>query len=466
MKKKHIFLLISSFATVTLFVLLVLNHFSVIHLWEWTRKVFYDTYEGIYKTIQDEKTADLEYLSSIDIPIVVIDTEDEEEPSVKSGPPPKGCFGVKITSNGYIKSNMKIILNDKTLFKCEKKGDEYPMKIKVRGNTTALYDKKPYKIKFDDKEDPIDGDSNYADKEFILLACEMNAITRSMVGFILSKHLGMQFVPRYRFVNLVLNNNYRGIYILTENVKRSDKRIKISKTGFINEYDSYWWTKNNVKSYFKTKSQLSQSGYTFKYPKKVKSSDKNYIFNYITEFENSICTETYDKFIDVDSWCMWLIGHDIVGTSDYGGSNIYISKYDRTEQSRLVMPCLWDFDTMFFVPDTCFARIHDMRNCSVENWFYFKELLSKSEFKKKYYNLWKEVGNEALDKTVLELTAFKKTNLCKNIEKARLCDRKRWNYKPSFSKGNLEKSIYEELDNCISHLRKRQFWLNNNISIE
>ena len=82
---------------------------------------------------------------------------------------------------------------------------------------------------------------------------ESNLLTA--LGFILSRTVGMEWVPEYTFVNLVMNGRYMGLYYLTDAVERGDKRVDIQKTGFLIENDAYWW-KEDV--YFKTatKSQV------------------------------------------------------------------------------------------------------------------------------------------------------------------------------------------------------------------
>ena len=87
------------------------------------------------------------------------------------------------------------------------------MRIKIRGNSTgAAAGQKPYKIKLSKKFDLLcRGDKAYKEKDWNLLKIstwntglqneESNLLTA--LGFILSRTVGMEWVPEYTFVNLV-----------------------------------------------------------------------------------------------------------------------------------------------------------------------------------------------------------------------------------------------------------------------
>ena len=55
--------------------------------------------------------------------------------------------------------------------------------------------------------------------------------------------IGMEFAPRIEYVNVIVNNDYRGLYILSENVRRDkDCRIDVDKDeGYIIELNAYFW---------------------------------------------------------------------------------------------------------------------------------------------------------------------------------------------------------------------------------
>jgi hypothetical protein len=112
--------------------------------------------------------------------------------------------------------------------------------IAVRGNSTAGKDKKPYKLKFEDKQKPFGMKS---DKTWILLANYMDwTLIRSMVAWDLGKLVnGLKWTPDSRFTELFVNGKYLGSYQLVQSIKIDSNRVNVSKTtGQVIEFDPHW----------------------------------------------------------------------------------------------------------------------------------------------------------------------------------------------------------------------------------
>ena len=112
-------------------------------------------------------------------------------------------------------------------------------RIKGRGNATWGYEKKPYKIKFDEKQ-PLLGYP--ANKEWVLLAeyCD-KSLMRTAYMCELAKTVGMPYPINYHHVELYLNDEYLGIYLLTDQVEKKSNRVAIEDDGFLFENDNYFW---------------------------------------------------------------------------------------------------------------------------------------------------------------------------------------------------------------------------------
>lgn len=342
------------------------------------------------------------------IPLIEIYTQDMEEPSCQKINPPSGCFGTGITDNVYVQGNMKIWINHKVVYSSyDIVDDEYGMKLKIRGNTTgANLSQHPYKIKLKKKADLFFSEnSSMANKEWVLLSIavwntKFTSNTTDLSPFLgasVSMCLGTKWTPRYRFVNLVMNGTYRGCYVLTEAVNRSEGRIDITKSGFIIEYDAYWWKPKE--EYFKTEHCHQAMAFTFKYPEDedITDSVKTLYREYMDEVEQSIYdaqTEA-DDYIDYTSFARWLLIHDILGTIDAAGSNMFLFKesmnpHDYTE-SLLEMGPTWDYDSCFGANDDELSTIHNL------DIFYFNELMRKPLFNAEYIHLWQEVKDKLYD---------------------------------------------------------------------
>ncbi|MBR6035321.1 MAG: CotH kinase family protein, partial [Paludibacteraceae bacterium] len=183
----------------------------------------------------------------IDWPILYIVTRDSVLPTFTRVEAPEGCDGIGITNNEKVPGRMVIVLKNDTVYDSgEYKKDTAGMTIRVRGNSSAYYtytDKKPYKIKLEKKCDLLfRGNENlYADKDWVLLR---HALCETLVGNMVNRAIGMEWTPAEQPVFVFLNDSYWGVYMLTENVKRSKCRVDIDKDGYLFEYDAYWWNED------------------------------------------------------------------------------------------------------------------------------------------------------------------------------------------------------------------------------
>lgn len=115
--------------------------------------------------------------------------------------------------------------------------DEYHLEIKVRGNSTADPAKRPYRLKFAKKDKTTGKDfkrdlmgAGYKKRNWVLLA---NTFDHSMIRNALTYHIceevGMPFAAGYKFVDLVINGNYRGTYQVTDHIEADKNRIDIDE---------------------------------------------------------------------------------------------------------------------------------------------------------------------------------------------------------------------------------------------
>ena len=222
-----------------------------------------------------------------------------------------------------------------------------PAKIRGRGNSTWLEAKKPYKFKFD-KKTPLLGMP--AGKQWVLLANSIdNTQLRNVTGFALSEELGLEWTPRYRFVNLFINNRYRGIYQLTEQIKAGKDRVNIPDEGYLLEIDAA--TKIDPDDiHFKTDH--------FRYVV-IKDPDTQYgsqtyetikkDFNHIekTLFSDDWLDEQtgYKTLLDIESFAKWYVIHELSGHDDHAfHTSCYMYK---SPDDKLKAGPVWDFDQSF-----------------------------------------------------------------------------------------------------------------------
>jgi len=117
------------------------------------------------------------------------------------------------------------------------------VKIKVRGNSTANpgNGKKAYRLKFDKKLKASKHDMlglGYEARNWTLLANVFDhSMIRNALSYHLEKEVGMDFCPGYKFVDLVINGNYRGTYQVCDHVEVDKNRVNIDEdNGWMVEF--------------------------------------------------------------------------------------------------------------------------------------------------------------------------------------------------------------------------------------
>lgn len=113
---------------------------------------------------------------------------------------------------------------------------EQNVSIKGRGNTSWLFPKKPYRLKFDKKQ--TIGGLNKA-KSFVLLSNYIdNTLMRNAVAMKIAELVNLPYTNKILPVNLVFNGQQRGNYMLTNKVGINSGSIDIDENeGILWEFD-------------------------------------------------------------------------------------------------------------------------------------------------------------------------------------------------------------------------------------
>lgn len=209
--------------------------------------------------------------------------------------------------------------------------------VRGRGNATWMrYPQKPYKIKFEKKQAPFGFQS---DKDFVLLADFTDkSLMRTAYMFEIAQAVGLEDVLKYKHVEVILNSDYLGTYVFTEQVEKD--RVEIDDDGFIIEEDTYF----AEEPYYFTSKHFKKN-YTFKYPKvNRENNDSRYIQSYIDNLEDALLQLKDDvnnsyvfELIDIVSFAKWHIVSEITGNLD---PNIYYTLPSRG--GKLKMGPIWD----------------------------------------------------------------------------------------------------------------------------
>ena len=377
-------------------------------------------------TLCAQLSVERQALLSDGLPVVEVTTINGEEPAAEPIEPPEGCWGASITNATKVPGRICIWQPDGTI--AYDSGPfldgESGMTIKIRGNWSGRSTKKPYKIKLQKKADLLCRNNlRFEDKNWLLLR-EQATSFNTPIGFKMTQLIGMPWTPALTQVYLIVNGDFRGLYMLCEAVERNANcRIKVNKqTGYIIEYNAYWWKED---LFFQGTFSDTHLRYTFKYPddEDVTPSQLAYITEATQKMENAIDEGIYPDIIDVHNFASWLLAHDILGTSDAAGSNIYLAKYDDTINSPFFMPTLWDFDTIE-------KRTGQWASIRVTKEHYFRHLFYSvnKQFAQTYVNLWQQQGENLIQSLRQWLKDFIESPIAQSLNRARLRDTQRWSH--------------------------------------
>jgi subtilisin-like proprotein convertase family protein len=239
--------------------------------------------------------------------------------------------------------------------------------INIRGSSSKNFEKKSYSIETHDALGnvlsgsllgmPIESDwvlgASYADKTLL----------RNSLTYDLFRSMG-HYSARNKNVEVVLNNEYQGIYALIEKPKRDVNRINIQKLdptenslpnmsgGYIIKID-----RRGVPGWF---SQFAGNCvantkffYQYVYPKDtiITTPQKNYIQSYLNDFENTMNSSSfadpingYAKYIDVGSFVDFFIINELSKNVDAFRLSTYLYKKSIIDGGKLFIGPVWDYD--------------------------------------------------------------------------------------------------------------------------
>lgn len=234
--------------------------------------------------------------------------------------------------------------------------------VRGRGNTTWSWPKKPYLIKLDKKASVLGMPKH---KRWIMLANFLDrTLMRNMVSMKVASMTELAWTPHCVPVELVLNGQHKGSYLLIEQVRVDKNRVNITEMskedntgdavtgGYLLECDFHYdnevqWIDNHGKCV------QMDNGIPFgvKYPdsEDLTTAQLTYIKNYISEVAGTLYGPNfkdpengYAKYLDIDSFVDYWIVFEVMGNHELGNpGSVYMHK-DRG--GKLVAGPCWDFD--------------------------------------------------------------------------------------------------------------------------
>lgn len=233
------------------------------------------------------------------------------------------------------------------------------LEIKVRGNSTSAPDKRPYRLKFAKKGASSDGKAHkhdllgkgYSKRNWTLLANHFDrTLLRNAIMYHLGTALGMDFNPGYKFVDLVINNEYRGTYQVSDQCEVDGDRININE-------DTGWFVEA-ARADMVEEPKITAADATWEI-KNPEIEDPTQLEEFKTEVTNWLNTwgvamnkdnsyfmsniKGWRAYSDEDSFVKFYLGINLTG--DYDG--FMTVKAYREADGKLFLGPIWDKDLAF-----------------------------------------------------------------------------------------------------------------------
>lgn len=205
-------------------------------------------------------------------------------------------------------------------------------KIKMRGNTTVLQDKKPYGIELA-KPTALCGMDSGRNWKLLALYFEYDKIHTKLI-FDMAREIGLTYTPDSTWVDLYCNGEYQGLYLLTQSVTANLD----NDDGYLIEKTNKFQVEADEVSFSTDKEYL----FKMKKPAYISAGQTEELAGYIQEIETLLVTgdKRYREYIDIDSLAKQFLIDKIVQEGDAMG----LSTFFYIKDGIVYAGPLWDYD--------------------------------------------------------------------------------------------------------------------------
>ncbi len=287
-------------------------------------------------------------------------------------------YGAEIPDEPRIKAHMGLIHNETGDYnKLEDPFSEYDGQISIerRGESSQyFYPKKSFSIETQNS----DGSNNNVsllglpeENDFVLNAPYGDkSLMRNVLSYGLFDKFG-HYSPRTRFVEVILNGDFQGLYVLTEKIKRDKNRVDIAKIvpkdttaedisgGYllridkISSMEPYEYWESTVNPLFPEKNKIIYQFFDPDYYE-LTLAQRDYVKGYMQEFDETLVGDNfkdpatgYRSYLDIPSFVDLMILNEFTKDVDAFRLSHYFYKQKVTKGGKLVSGPPWDYNLTF-----------------------------------------------------------------------------------------------------------------------
>ncbi len=246
--------------------------------------------------------------------------------------------------------------------------------IEVRGESSQMFPMKSYSLELrDENEEELDASlfDMPEESDWVLYApYNDKTLMHNFLAYDISNSMG-HWAAHCRYVEVMLNGKYVGIYVFMERIKRDKNRVNIKKLepqdstadkisgGYIYSLDKDadgWFSK------FAAPSSFGRVQFKYEYPKAedITPAQKAYIKSYSDSFETALHGPDFQdpvigfrKYADEASFIDYFIVNELSRNVDGYHISTYMYKDRDDVNKKIIMGPVWDYDIAFRNANYC-----------------------------------------------------------------------------------------------------------------
>lgn len=350
--------------------------------------------------------------------------------------------------------------------------------IEKRGSSSQSLPKKPYGLTTL-KVDKVSNNNVSilgmpAENDWVLNSIAYDpSLIRNYLSYDVARSMG-NYAARGKFCEVVINSDYKGLYIFMEKLKIDSERIDIAEMNNTDNYapeitggyvtkadkttggDPVAWT---MQSYSGSTNYMHESPG----PKEITMQQNVYIKNQFTSLQNAATaqnaqiTNGYPSIIDIPSFIDFILINELASNAD---AYQYSTYFHKDRNGKLRAGPIWDFDLTYgndlfhWGLNRSHTYVWQFDNGDNTGSKFWKDLYNNTTFKCYLTKRWKELNaaNGPLNYFVI---ADRIDQLSKLISEAMFRENKTWGTIPNHS---------NEIAKMKEWLQTRINWLNTNLS--
>jgi hypothetical protein len=194
----------------------------------------------------------------------------------------------------------------------------------------------------------------------------------------LARQMGMN-ASRTKYVEVVIDNLYQGVYVLMEKIKIDKNRVDIATLkpedtagdeltgGYIVKIDKSTGTNYGTFRSNHTNTNGFANQYFYHLPKTINDTQRNYIRAYIRKFEDAVYGKDYKdelngyaQYVDLSSFAKMFIINEVSRNIDGYRISSYFYKDKDSKGGKLTASPPWDYDISYGNADYCQGQRYDL----------------------------------------------------------------------------------------------------------